>query len=146
MSRHVHRAPCYSLLQMAIEQEELRRRLAAARELIGLDQDEMGVELKRKGLGKTDAKRLERGAIDFSESHLVAYSRITGLPEAWFTADDWRSLISAEAAAAASPEVEQMLIERSVLRSTVLQVRTELERLQRLLPPGEPPAVETDSQ
>jgi hypothetical protein len=121
---------------MALEQEELRRRLAAARELVGLDQAKMGAELKRRGLGKTDAKRLERGTLPFSESHLIAYARITELPEAWFTTKDWRSLISATAAADASPEVAELTAQRSALLTTIARVRTELEDLRSLQPPG----------
>jgi hypothetical protein len=119
---------------MALEHGELRRRLAAARELIGLDQNAMGARLKKSGLGKTDAKRLERDTLEFSDSHLDAYVRITGLPAAWFTAEDWRPLISASAAADADPEVERLVAQRSVLKSTLAQVSEELEDLRKRRP------------
>lgn len=79
---------------MALKDEELRHRLVAARELIGLDQRQMGAKLDEQGLGRTDAMRLERGRIAFTPAHLSAYTRITGLPSQWFTIGDVSALFS----------------------------------------------------
>jgi transcriptional regulator with XRE-family HTH domain len=126
---------------MALDGEQLRRRLAAARELIGLDQDEMGALLKESGLGKTDAKRLERGAIPFSDSHLDAYARITELPPAWFTAEDWRALIYAEG----SPWLVELRGQRDLLQLALGDLRDELEALRKSRPPEEPSGEDTGS-
>lgn len=89
-------AACYSL-PMPLDQDTLAKRLAAARTVVGFDQSEMGAELEKEGLGKTDAMRLERGKIEFSNSHWAAYVRITRMPEAWFTAPDYSALFIEEA-------------------------------------------------
>jgi triphosphoribosyl-dephospho-CoA synthetase len=135
---HAH---CYSLVLMALEHEELRRRLAAARELVGLDQTEMGERLKASGLGVTDAKRLERNTLSFSDSHLDAYVRITGLPRAWFEAEDWRRLIYAEG----SPTLRQLKEERDLAQLALVDLRDELQGLRRSQHPAAQPAKDGDT-
>lgn len=136
MCAHVNPAACYSLL-MPLDKDTLTRRLVAARSVVGLDQNEMGAELAKEGLGKTDAKRLERGQIDFSNSHWAAYVRITRMPEAWFTAPDYSALFKDEAHPPAPWKPDQVL---ETIGMTVSDTAKVSDEVKIRLTPGATPA------
>lgn len=84
---------CYSR-GMALAPEELERRIKAARELRGLDQDDLGRLFKADGLGLHDPGRIERAngkdRLDMQRVHLQAFMRHLRMPEWWFTASEIR--------------------------------------------------------
>lgn len=68
--------------------DELVRRLKAARELRGIDQNTLGLLFKEDGLGKMDPGRIERGEMKMQRAHRDAFCRHLGLPERWLTEPD----------------------------------------------------------
>jgi transcriptional regulator with XRE-family HTH domain len=79
-------------LAAMLDGETLARRIAAARELRGMEQAELGRRMESEyGFGKHDAARAERKnpkapAIGAGRRHALA--TILGVPEVWFTASD----------------------------------------------------------
>lgn len=74
-----------------LDGETLSRRIASARELRGIAQADLGLQMEEEGFGKHDAARIERQdakAPPFSPGRRRALSAILGVPERWFTAPD----------------------------------------------------------
>jgi hypothetical protein len=93
--------------------------------------------LKENDLSQNRIEEIEQLKAEARPMEVDQLAIALGVPAAWFTAEDWRSLISAGAAADASPEVAQLRAERSELLTTISRVRTELEGLRRQQPPAE---------
>lgn len=68
-----------------LTQDELKARIVAARSLRNLDQEDIGKEFERDGLGSTTPGRLERGLLTLNRSRLEALKRHLRVPEEWFT-------------------------------------------------------------
>jgi hypothetical protein len=133
---------------MALSKTEWKRRVDAALVLRGEELGDLKQPVHEKGLPVNAAARAGHDSDSYLPSHALALvvAEITELPVAWFEDEDWRQLISEARAAGPDQEIEALTQQRSVLISTVLQVRTELERLQKLLPPGEQPTAQDDSK
>lgn len=78
-------------------QEELRRRIVAARELRGITQTDLGALFEQDGLGKHDPGRIERGTMPMQRAHREAFIRHLRVPDAWFTEDDVDVLLGVSA-------------------------------------------------
>jgi transcriptional regulator with XRE-family HTH domain len=86
-----------------LDQEELRRRIRAARMLSDISQADMSEAGHDRGLGKHELSQAERGKITIRHFHLPMLCEILGVPMSWFTeprhvivaqrADDYRQLI-----------------------------------------------------
>lgn len=72
---------------MALPQDELKRRIDAARTLRGMTQRELGDRLAEDGFGKHDLGRVERGdpRMPFNNAILRALCHHLEVPERWFT-------------------------------------------------------------
>lgn len=68
-------------------QDDLVRRMEAARILRGISRRQLGELFKLDGLGVQDPERLARGEIDFERKHLLAACDRLRVPERWFTAE-----------------------------------------------------------
>lgn len=88
------------------EQEELRRRIRAARELAGISQIEMNAEGERRGLRKHALGGAERGDIEIRHVHLAMLCEILKVPMSWFT--EPREVIVAQRAADYAKLVNQL--------------------------------------
>lgn len=76
---------------MALDADELARRIVSARELRGIDQAELGEAMKDEGYGKHDIAKMERQdatAPPLNRGRRIALAEILRVPEWWFTADD----------------------------------------------------------
>lgn len=73
---------------MPLPQEEIKRRINAARIIRGMSQAEFDALGAADGFGKGEMSRVERGELAFREGkHLAAMSRYLGVPAWWFTAE-----------------------------------------------------------
>jgi transcriptional regulator with XRE-family HTH domain len=70
---------------MPLPQEELKRRIEAARILRKLSQKDLNKRFEEDGLGKGTAGRVERGELDFRRAHRDAFVRHLGVDARWFT-------------------------------------------------------------
>jgi hypothetical protein len=89
-------ANCGSIPHMQ-SQDELRRRVKAARVLADISQADMNAAGHRRGLGKHELGNAERGDIDIRQYHLPMLCEILGVPMSWFT--EPRQVIVAQRAA-----------------------------------------------
>lgn len=69
-------------------QEDLVRRMEAARILRGITRRQLGELFKLDGLGVQDPERLVRHEIEFERTHMRAACEHLRVPERWFTAED----------------------------------------------------------
>jgi hypothetical protein len=131
---HVDVFPAISAL-MPLPKADYKRRLDAALALNGTTLDQIDATLEEHwGLGKEAASRAGRPSDkrEPSQSLSVALGRELGVGEAWFEAPDWRAVLSEGAAAAETgDDLEKLKAQRSVLLSTIAQVRSELEDLRK---------------
>jgi transcriptional regulator with XRE-family HTH domain len=81
---------------MALEPDEVARRIRAARELRGLSQAQLGELLAADGLGSTDAGRIERNEIPMTRVHRDALIRALRVPERWLTADNVDEIVGVQ--------------------------------------------------
>lgn len=73
---------------MPLPQEEIKRRISAARIIRGMSQAEFDARGAADGFGKGEMSRVERGELQFREGkHLDAMRRYLDVPAWWFTAD-----------------------------------------------------------
>ena len=91
----------------------LKRRVAAARILRGLSQDELQKRFEADGLDRYAAGRVERGELEMQRVHRDAFCRHLGVPERWFN----------------EPDVDVIVGLRSAERLTATELRGELELL-----------------
>ncbi len=124
---------------MGLSKEEFANRVTAAASLHGLGMRELRTHLEKFGANKTLAEALISDETKRKPKQLRDLAEALEVPIAWFEAEDWRDLINAEGAAGASPQVEDLMAQRSVLLSTFEQVRVELEDLRKPPQPGESP-------
>jgi len=78
-------------LPPVLSPEEVTRRLKAARELRGIEQQELDARLHELGegeFGKNDAGRIERGQLAIGPNRRRALSEILGVPDLWWTAEE----------------------------------------------------------
>lgn len=68
-------------------QDDLVRRMEAARILRGKSRRELGELFKLDGLGVQDPERLVRHEIEFEAKHMRAACAHLRVPERWFTAE-----------------------------------------------------------
>lgn len=66
----------------------LKVRLDGLRTLRGLTQDEFTAACAAHGLGKTEAARVERGALEFRGKHAMVFAAVLHVPSEWITDDD----------------------------------------------------------
>jgi transcriptional regulator with XRE-family HTH domain len=78
---------------VVLDQEQLKRRLVAARALRDVSQAELAGQLEADGLGKHDLGRIERGDLTMMPAHRRALAHHLRLPERWFTDPDTDSLL-----------------------------------------------------
>jgi hypothetical protein len=124
---------------MTLSKAEWKRRVDAALVLRGEELGDLKQPVHEKGLPVNAAARAGHDSDSYMPSHALALvvAEITELPVAWFEVEDWRPLISEEAGAAmeSDEEIGKLKAERSVLLSTIAQVRSELEDLRKHPPP-----------
>ena len=87
-------------------QEELRRRIRAARILANISQAEMNQAGEERGLRKHALGAAERGDIEARHVHLAMLCEILGVPMSWFT--EPREIIVAQRAADYAKLVNQL--------------------------------------
>jgi hypothetical protein len=68
-----------------LDQQELRRRIRAARVLADISQAEMNAAGHERGLRKHELGRAERGDIAVRQYHLPMLCEILAVPMPWFT-------------------------------------------------------------
>jgi len=120
---------------MALEQDELRRRIAAAIAYAGLSQDSLGNLIKPEGAGKKDPEQISRGEKPMQLQQAQAFSRHTGFPPEWF--------LEVEAGPRAVDAVlGEILSALTELRADVASVRKQLGDLQSQKQPDERDQVE----
>jgi transcriptional regulator with XRE-family HTH domain len=95
-----------------LSQEEIRRRIAALRELRGMTQSDMNAAFESLGGNKTDAGRAERGNIDLTDTHLWLYTQVLRVPPEWFTEEDVEVLLGNKPRGPISPEEAAALAAR----------------------------------
>lgn len=93
-----------------LSQEEIRRRIAALRELRGMTQNDMNEAFAALGGPKTDAGRAERGTIPLTDVHLMLFVRALRVPPYWFTEEDIDVLLGNKPRRAFSPEEAAALL------------------------------------
>lgn len=71
-----------------LKNEEIKRRMEAARKLRGLSQAQLGKLFEADDLGKMDPQQIERGIMPLRGARLAAACRHLRVPERWFTAED----------------------------------------------------------
>ena len=83
---------CLTALQRAryirvvnLNQDEITRRLRAARFLRDLSQEDLGDAMKALGAGKMDAGRIERGQMELTPARQWALCQALHVPEYWWT-------------------------------------------------------------
>lgn len=73
---------------MALPQDEIKRRIHAARTIRGISQASFDALGAKDGFGKGEMSRVERGELQFREGkHLAAICRYLDVPEWWLTAE-----------------------------------------------------------
>jgi hypothetical protein len=117
---------------MSLSKSEYKRRLDAAVALNGTTLDRVDDELDREwGLGKEAASRPGRRADKAAPNRALSYAlgQVLEVGDAWFEAEDWRTLLREGALATELPDDQlgELKAQRSVLISTISQVRSELE-------------------
>lgn len=100
------------ILRAVLSDEELRRRLVAARELRGLTQKDLDRLGAQDGLGKLEAGRVERGTIEFRRKHIDVFARHLRVSDAWFEEPDVDRLLGFSDAARVEDRLER--IERAL--------------------------------
>lgn len=78
---------------MALSKEVLKQRIAAARLLRGLSQEDLNDLFETDGLDKTAAGRIERGDLDMQRAHEDGFVRNLRVPRKWFTSEDVDALV-----------------------------------------------------
>lgn len=81
-----HLKPC--TLSPVDDQDELRRRIRAARILRNMSQAEMNQEGHKRGLPKHTLGGVERGDLAVQHVHLAMVCEILDVPMAWFSETD----------------------------------------------------------
>lgn len=114
-----------------LSDDELRRRLIAARTLRGLTQTDLGELLKQDGLGKHDPGRIERGGLTMQRAHREAFAHHLGVPTTWFTEPDVDVIVGL----APRPEISP-----GTLRGILEQALAEIDRASDQAPPEATPA------
>lgn len=72
---------------MPLSNEEIARRMKAARQLRGMSQQELNDLFAEDGLEKNEAGRLERGDLALTANRRYALVRHLRVPERWFTSE-----------------------------------------------------------
>lgn len=143
---------------MALDADEIARRVRAARALAGLEQAELGRLMNADGYGVTDPGRLERPHAPDKKPPPLTPGRIaslavhTGVPESWFTEPDIRRLFAVGVIAGDDPdefaaEVNRRLEaaqsaarrEREAVAKQISDLRTQLDALRADVPQVDPP-------
>jgi hypothetical protein len=121
---------------MGLSKKEFRNRVLAAAALHGLGLRTLRDHLEEFGADRTLAESLINDPAKRKPKQLRDLTEALEVPAAWFEAPDWRSLISEGAAAAEAKgdEIGELKAQRSVLLSTIAQVRSELEDLRKRPP------------
>lgn len=89
-----------------LPQDELRRRLIAARTLRKLDQKALNAACADLGLGVQEAGRVERGTLPFQPKHHLIFCRVLRLPDRWFTEPNVDAIVGTPAAMDVDVEAE----------------------------------------
>lgn len=122
------------LYALVLSSEEIRRRIVAARELIGMSQEDLGALLEQEGYGKHDVGRLERRdpKMPLTPGRRTALAKHLRVPEAWFTAerDELFPAISDQVDAGPQlkkflDEIRELVDDYSFLASTATPRQTE---------------------
>lgn len=95
-----------------LENEELKRRLDAARTLRGLTQNQLAALLAEDGLGKHDLGRIERGSLVMQRVHREAIARRLRIPEWWLTVEDIDVVVGLQPPPRLTPEEARDLLGR----------------------------------
>ncbi len=114
-----------------LAQDELRRRLVAARVLRGLSQEEISEAGATLGLGKHELARAERGNIKLTHSRLTSAAEILGLPAQWFTAATVDHLLGALDHDSLVDRLEEMQATLEAQRTDAHAIRAHLADLDR---------------
>lgn len=96
---------------MALPPQELRRRVRAAGALLGLGQRQIRRALADFGADATLADRMISGAVPQSQRNIRDLAEALGMPQAWFTEEDWRPLVPS------APAAGSELAERAIARA-----------------------------
>lgn len=83
----------YEDLSMALPGDELRRRVLAAGALHGLGMRQIRDQLELFGTKRNTAEAMISGKVEQRPKQIRDLAEALGMPEAWFTAEDWRTLI-----------------------------------------------------
>lgn len=113
---------------MALNPITASRRIKAAREAIGLDQEDVGSRFVSYGFGKHDVGKIERmdpTAPQLTQGRIDALVKITGFPPEWFTEPDLQAVFNK----AGPTEVDQL---RAEWKADL--VRAKQERAEELRP------------
>ena len=82
------------MLPTTLPQRELGRRVKAARELVGLSQEQLMGRMAARGNNRHDirffedwrfGRNLEKPACGFTARHAAEIATVTGVPDSWFT-------------------------------------------------------------
>lgn len=73
--------------------DEAKRRIAAARLLRGLGQDELDELGAKDGLGRQELSRTERGELPITKVRRETLARLLAMPAEWFSTDSIDALI-----------------------------------------------------
>lgn len=97
---------------MPLTDEELKRRVVAARVLRGLTQTELGELFEADGLGLHDPGRIERGNMTMQRAHREAFIRLLRVPAAWFIEEDVDVIVGLKPARPLTPEASRDLLQQ----------------------------------
>jgi transcriptional regulator with XRE-family HTH domain len=111
-----------------LNEDQVRRRLRAARELTGMSREELGDLLAEDGFGRHDVAALEREKGESAKARTVpltparraSLARHLGVPEAWFTEPDHQRLFVSDEDSATRERVEELAGQLADLRQLVL--------------------------
>ena len=95
-----------------LSDDELRRRVVAARELRGLTQTELGDLFAEDGLGKHDPGRIERGTMVMQRAHREAFMHHLRVPRSWFTEGDTDVIVGLKPRRPLSPSESRDVLQR----------------------------------
>jgi transcriptional regulator with XRE-family HTH domain len=90
-----------------LSEDEAKRRIAAARILRGLTQEELDVLGAADGLGRQELSRTERGELPVTRVRREALARLLNLPVEWFLQDSIDDLVRWPAEGLAPDQVKR---------------------------------------
>lgn len=127
MAPHGHRSGWYS---PAMKRIQAGRRLAAARELAGFKQAELGALVAARGGNKHDVAKIERGQKEMSEAHIDSLVALLHVPREWWTADDLTEWIEGRARSQTAEAGDPAVLADADLAEALSELALAEQRLQ----------------